>query len=202
MSGAFLLRLGLAKAMLELMKNMLLKSLLLATLMFSLSVTAGLYKGLDEEGNTVYSDTPFENAKEIKPPPLTVSKPFKAPPKAAVKETAAEQASPETKYTKFSIVSPTNNQTIRNVPNIMVNVQITPKLNIKKGDNIWLLFDGKALVKNSRSTSIPIGRANRGLHTVQVQLRSKTGKVIKHSNTVTIHVKNSVAPIAPPLETP
>ena len=180
---------------------MLLKSLLLTSLMFSVSVAAGLYKGLDEEGNVVYSDTPFDNAKEIKPPPLSVTKPIKVKPKVTLKETG-EEASPGTNYTRFNIVSPTNNQTIRNVPNLTVNLKIKPDLDVIRGDNIWLFFDGKPLVKNSRSLSIPIGRANRGAHTVQAQLRSKTGKIIRSSNTITIHVKNSVAPVPAPLETP
>ena len=198
MCGAFLLRLGLSKAMLEGMKNMLLKSLLLTALMFSISADAGLYKGLDEEGNVVYSDTPFDNAWEINPPPLTVTKPFKIPPKEMVKDADEETASPATQYTQFNIVSPTDNETIRNVPNLTVNMQITPKLDIIKGDNIWLYFDGKPLVKNSRSLSIPIGRADRGSHMVQAQLRNKTGKIIKRSNLITIHVKQSFVPVAPP----
>lgn len=195
------MRLGLSKAMLGVMKNMLLNSLLLTSLTFSLSTAAGLYKGLDEEGNVVYSDTPFDNAKEINPPPLTVTKPIKVKPKETVKD-PAEEANPGTSYTKFNIVSPTNNQTIRNVPNLTVNLRLKPDLDVIKGDNIWLFFDGKPLVKNSRSLSIPIGRADRGAHTVRAQLRSKTGKIIKSSNTITIHVKNSVAPVPAPLITP
>lgn len=181
---------------------MLLKSLLLIALMFSLSADAGLYKGLDEKGNVVYSDTPFDNAWEIKPPPLTVTRPFKIPPKVTVKDAAEETAGAETQYTQFNIVSPADNETIRNVPNITINMQTTPSLDITKGDNIWLFFDGKPLVKNSRRLSLPIGRADRGSHTVQAQLRSKAGKIIKHSNLITIYVKNSVAPVATPPETP
>ncbi len=169
------------------MKNMLLKSLLLTALMFSISADAGLYKGLDEEGNVVYSDTPFDNAWEITPPPLTVTKPFKVPPKEMVKDADEETAGPETQYTKFNIVSPTDNETIRNVPNITINMQITPKLDIIKGDNIWLYFDGKPLIKNSQSLSIPIGRADRGSHMVP-QLAQKYGiNVDNGSGIFTIH---------------
>lgn len=202
MCGAFLLRLGSSKVMLEGMKNTLLKSWLLAALMFSISAYAGLYKGLDEGGNVVYSDTPFDNAKEITPPPLTITKPFKIPPKEMQEEADEEAASSDTQYTKFNIVSPTNDETIRNAPSITINMQIKPKLDIIKGDNIWLFFDGKPLVKNSQSLTIPIGRADRGSHTVQAQLRSKTGKIIKRSNLITIHVKNSVAPKTIPPEAP
>ncbi len=202
MCGAFLLRLGLSKAMLAGMKNLLLKSLLVSALMFAISADAGLYKGLDVEGNVVYSDKPFDDAWEINPPPLTVTPSFKVPPKETVKDAAEESDSPVTRYSKFNIVSPADNETIRNVPNITINMQTTPRLDITNGDNIWLFFDGKPLVKNSQSLSIPIGRADRGSHMVQAQLRNKAGKLIKHSNMITIHVKNSVAPVAVPAETP
>ena len=52
-AGLFLLQLIHSKAMLDHMKNTLLKNLLLSAALLSLNVSAGLYKGLDEEGNVI-----------------------------------------------------------------------------------------------------------------------------------------------------
>ena len=170
------------------MKNTLLKSLLI-TLIFSFTVHAGLYKGLDEEGNVAYSDTPFENAEKITPPPISVVDAPKVKPRQEVVE---EEKQAETKYTKFSITAPKNDQTIWNEPALTVSLQLSPALASAEGHNIWLMMDGKALVKRSQSLSLQIGRADRGSHTLQAQVRNKKGKIIKRTKSIMVHIKNTV----------
>ncbi len=170
------------------MKNTLFNSLLI-TLIFSFSAHAGLYKGLDESGNVVYSDTPFENAEMITPPAISVVDAPKVKPK---QEVAKEEKPAETKYTKFSITAPKNDQTIWNEPQLIVSLQINPALATADGHNIWLMMDGKPLVKKSQSMSLPIGRADRGSHTLQAQVRNKKGKIIKSTKSITVHIKNTV----------
>lgn len=190
-AGLFLLQLAHSKAMLDHMKNTLLKSLLLAAALLSLSVSAGLYKGLDEEGNVIYSDKPFDNAEQFTPPPLTIVDAPKVPPK---KEVVEEEKPAETKYTKFKITAPTNDQVIWNTPDLMVAMQLNPPLNIAEGHTTWLMMDGKPLVKNSKSLLLPIGRADRGEHTLQGQVRNKKGKILKKTKSVTVHIKYTVVP--------
>jgi len=174
------------------MKNALLLCLLTPALLFSFTINAALYKGIDNEGNVVYSDKPFENAELITPPPLTVVTPIKIKPKAEpIVEEAPVDAEP---YTKFNILSPKDNATIWNNPNPSVTLQVTPALNTNEGHNIWLLLDGNPLIKNNRSLSIPLGRLDRGSHIIQAQLKNKAGDILKSSNSVTLHIKNSVIP--------
>ena len=175
--------------MLELMKKIFLKSLLIPALLYAFTVSAGLYKGLDEEGNVIYSDKPFENSQQFTPPAITVVDAPKVPPK---KEEVAEEQTAETKYTKFSITAPKNNQTIWNVPDLTVALQLTPALDTAAGHTTWLLMDGKPLVKKSQSLLLQIGRADRGQHTLQAQVKNKKGKIIKRTKTITIHIKNTV----------
>jgi len=191
MYGAFLLRLTSSKAMLLFMKNIIFKSLLIAALMFAFTVNAGFYKGLDEEGNVVYSDKPFENSEIITPPAITVME----APKIKPKEDAVEEEKPaEFKYTQFDIVAPVNDQVIWNEPDLIVNVRLTPNLNVDENHSIWLLMDGKPLVKNSQSLSLPIGRSDRGAHQLQAQVRNKEGKIIVRTRTIIVHIKNTVVP--------
>lgn len=173
------------------------RSLLVLAASASFAVNAGLYKGLDEEGNVVYSDKPFENSEVMTPPPITVIDAPKIQPK---KEPAKEDEDKpeETKYTSLSIRAPKNGETIWNEPALIVSANLKPALNTAQGHRSWLIMDGKALVKNSKSMSLPIGRADRGAHTLQVQVRNKKGKILIRSKSITVHIKNTVVPRAAP----
>ncbi|NOR43645.1 MAG: DUF4124 domain-containing protein [Gammaproteobacteria bacterium] len=175
--------------MLEIMKHTIIKSLLAALLLFTFTSHAGLYKGLDEDGNVLYSDTPFENAEKITPPPITIIDAPKVKPKQKVVE---EEKQAETKYKKFSITAPKNEQTIWNEPALTVSLQLNPALATAEGHKIWLMMDGKPLVKNSQSLSLQIGRADRGEHKLQAQIRNKKGKIIKRTKTVTVYIQHTV----------
>jgi len=186
----FLLRISLSNAMLKPMKIIkYCKSLSVFAALFAITANAGLYKGLDEEGNVIYSDKPFENSQKFTPPAITV---VDAPKVEQKKEEAAEEETAETKYTKFSITAPKNNQTIWNVPDLTVALQLTPALDTAAGHTTWLMMDGKPLVKKSRSLLLQIGRADRGQHTLQAQVRNGKGKIIKSTKSITIHIKNTV----------
>jgi len=179
--------------MLTAMKILILKNLVLLALIAACNANAGLYKGLDEEGNVVYSDKPFADSQKFTPPAITIVD----APKVIVKEELAEEdliekdKQAETKYTTFSISSPTNDQTIWNEPDLAVSLQLSPALNTAEGHTIWLLMDGKPLVEKSSSLLLQVGRSDRGEHSLQAQVRNKKGKVIKRSKTITVHIKHS-----------
>jgi len=173
------------------MKRLQKSTLTIGLLLLSTTINAGLYKGLDAEGNVVYSDKPFDNAEQINPPPITVVDAPKVTPKA--EKTENPETAVDTRYQSFSIASPTNNQTIWNNPDLKVQLKVSPKLNTEAGDNIWLLLDGSPIVKNSKNLTISIGRADRGEHKLVAQLKNKAGRTLKTSNSVTLHIKNSVA---------
>ena len=178
--------------MLVSMKNIILNNVSSLLLILSFSSHAGLYKGLDAEGNVVYSDEPFANSEEMTAPPISVVDAPKIKPKPVVEKEAAVET--ETKYTHFSITSPSNDQTIWNEPQLVVTTKITPALNTAQGHTTWLIMDGKALVKKSQGTSLLIGRADRGSHTIQVQIRDKKGKILKRTQSIKIHIKHTVIP--------
>jgi len=169
------------------------KKLIAITLisLFSFTLHAGLYKGLDEAGNVVYSDTPFENSKKMTPPPISVVD----APKVEVKKKAeeVEDKSEAVKYTRFQITAPTNQQVMWNSDALSVSMALAPALNVGGGDYIALLLDGKTVVKRSASQFIQLPRVDRGEHKVQALIRNKQGKVVKRTRAVTFHAKQSVA---------
>lgn len=162
--------------------------LLIPVLFYAFTAGAGLYKGLDEEGNVVYSDKPFKNSKQFVPPSITVVEAAKVPPK---EELAEEEEENETTYTKLSITAPTNDQVIWNAPDVAVALQLSPTLDTAAEHSIWLIMDGNPLVKKSQSLLLQIGRIDRGEHKLQAQVRNKDGKVIKSSKMITVHIKHA-----------
>jgi hypothetical protein len=165
---------------------------------FSFTVFADLYKGIDDDGNVIYSDKPINNSKKFTPPSLTI---VDAPKVAPKKETASKAPEKDNtddekatgyKYKTFKITAPANDETIWNQPQLMVELSVKPELNKAEGHNIWLLMDGRPLVKKSNKLSLPIGRADRGTHTLQAQIKDKKGKVLKRTKTITIYIKHAV----------
>ena len=171
--------------MLVLMNISMSTRFLVPALLLSFTVHAGLYKGLDEEGNVVYSDKPFDNSEQFSPPPLTVVEPTKVAPK---EEAVEEEEKPETVYTTFTITSPKNEATIRNEPNVVVDMVLDPALAISEGHSIWLLLDGRPLIKKTKSLSLPIGRLDRGTHTLQAQVRNSAGKAVISTKRVKVYI--------------
>ncbi|MCK5396158.1 MAG: DUF4124 domain-containing protein [Gammaproteobacteria bacterium] len=174
------------------MKNILLNSLLVSTIFFTTTTIADaqLYKGLDAEGNVVYSDQPFENAEKFTPASLSVVNTPKRAPKPS-KSTTDEEEVKAFKYTDFDIVSPKNNETIWDNPQLAVTLRLKPDLNTKEKHTVWLLMDGKVIVKNSQTTTLQIGRLERGAHQLQAQVRDKAGKVVIRSRPIVVHIKNT-----------
>ncbi len=175
------------------MKNITLLKFLLPALLVTFTANAGLYKGLDEEGNVVYADKPFADSEKFTPPPITVMDAPKVLPKEEVSKDEEEKIV-ETKYSNFKIASPANDETIWNAPQLTVSLQIKPALDVKQGHTTWLLMNGKVIVKNNQSTALQIGRSDRGSHKIQAQIRNKKGKILKSTRAITIHIKNTVLP--------
>ena len=178
-------------AMLGDMKNILLNSLLMFSLIASHVASAGLYKGLDAEGNVVYSDTPFEDAEKFTPPPLSV---MDKPKVTADSKLEVDDKPAEFKYLEFDIVSPTYNQTIRNEPDVTVSLNLKPGLNSEEGHSIWMLVDGKPVIKNSQDMTLKLGRLERGAHKLQAQIRDEQGKIVVRTRVTVVFIHQTSAP--------
>ncbi|VAW51415.1 hypothetical protein MNBD_GAMMA06-673 [hydrothermal vent metagenome] len=170
------------------MKNTLLINILLLALVSVNIANAALYKGLDSEGNVIYSDKSFDDAEKFTPPPISVMD----APKTNAEKKMAEEKPKEFKYMAFDIVSPEANATIRN-SDVSVSLSLKPRLDTEKNHSIWMLVDGKAVVENTQSFSLQLGRLNRGAHKLQAQVRDGKGKIIVRTRTTVIFVHQTLA---------
>ena len=188
--GGFLLRLIQSNVMLINMNLIKSTTLLLVVTLLPLIVSAELYKGLNAEGNVVYSDTSFKDAEIFIPAFLTITNAPKVKRKN-IKEITKEETAAAFKYTDFDIISPIDNQTIWNQPELTVSLQLKPGLNIDEGHTVWLMMNGKTMVKNSQNMSIQIGRAERGAHQLQAHVKDTDGKTVASSRAIIVHIKQT-----------
>jgi hypothetical protein len=172
--------------------------LLITLLLIPLGAAAEIYKSVDAEGNTIYTDKPDSQAEEFIVPSMNAI----PMPKPAPKQEPEEKPATPT-YQSFSIVSPKTDQVIRdNNGNIALQLRSQPKL--QAGHYFAVYVDGHMLVKKSNQTSISIPGINRGEHQITAVIRDAGGKTLARSQSITIHMKrqsvgkanNKVGPFA------
>ena len=159
--------------------------LLCITLTLLTSVSADVYRTLDEDGNVIYTDKPSTDAEKIRideiqtiSPPAVKDFKYKPPAKAV-----------ESIYTKLEVVNPANDQVFTGgTGDVTVSVLVQPALNTALGDRLILYMDGKKQA-DSTSTSFAFTNLDRGTHTTKVDVVNKDGKSLKSSVPVsfTIH---------------
>lgn len=137
---------------------------LIATLVFYTQASfADVYKGQDKNGNTIYSDKPFENSNKID---LELSPTYSTPPVTTKLE--ATKKVDAISY-QVSIVAPAQDQTFTNeITTIDVKVNVTPAL--QKGDKIQLFLNGQPHGSPSESTTFTLQSLFRGAYTIKAQI--------------------------------
>lgn len=173
------------KVMMTAMKNILLAGFLTVALVFVNIAGAVLYKGVDADGNVIYSDQPFHDAEKFTPPPISVMDAAKT---NVEKTETVEEKAVEFKYINFDIISPKNNETVQNAFEVAVSLRIRPPLNLAEGHNVWMLLNGKPVMKNVQSTSFKVEGLERGANELQAQIRDKGGKIVVRTRTTVFFV--------------
>jgi hypothetical protein len=157
----------------------------LIPLLVSFSLQAELYRSVNEEGNVTFSDKETPNAEKI---PMHMPTEVRMP-KPEAKTEAAEKPDTGTRYTEFQITQPVNDATVRdNTGNVSVVLTLKPDLDLAAGHKITVSVDGKP-VKTGTSLGVQLPNIDRGSHSISAVVIDKSGKTIKTSNSVTIHLK-------------
>jgi hypothetical protein len=154
----------------------------------SKAVTTGdkIYTWIDESGNRMYSDVPRDGAELMK---IKEGTNYTPPGQEASKDySTMEPKVVETgdRYTNFAIISPSNDQTIRNNNgDFQVAIDVRPKLG--QGHRIRLEVDGQ-VVSNSMSAFISLANIDRGTHNLVAYITGQDGKTLKTTAPITIHL--------------
>jgi hypothetical protein len=149
------------------------------------ALSATVYKWVDEDGVTHYSDQPHENAEKVQ---LTQPQTYSAPRiSSQVRSTSAETPAATNAYSTCNVVQPTNDQSFPNVTSVTASVQISPPPH--GGDQALLLLDGTRVPNfPAGGGSVTINPIDRGTHSLQVVVQDSSGKVLCQSANVSFTV--------------
>lgn len=159
-----------------------------ASLVAQISV-ADVFRSVDADGNVTYSDVPHKGATKVQ-----IQKPTIIPSvRTTSKLTPKKDGKDAVDYTSVKIISPANDETLRNIQSVSITGQVSPSLQARLGHRASFLFDGKRIGEPSRQLNARIPDIERGAHTLQLVILDKDGKTIGKSPVSTFFVhKNSI----------
>jgi hypothetical protein len=149
----------------------------------TVAFSATVYRWVDENGVTHYSDQPHENAEKV-----TVAAPqtYSAPRQPNIPSSSSQSKQSGPTYS-CSITQPSNDDTFANSTAVTTTAQASPVPGA--GDKLILMFDGLQVQNFPASGgSLQLTNLDRGTHTLQAQVQSSTGKVVCQSATVSFTV--------------
>ncbi|MCK5336838.1 MAG: DUF4124 domain-containing protein [Gammaproteobacteria bacterium] len=158
-------------------------------MLITANANAEIYKTLNPDGSTSYSDVESPDSKVIIPPKLTTAPAVKYPKKTDQKSTSKNDK--PLPYKTFTITSPINQAVIRdNNGNATVSLSIEPALQTKFKHSISIFLNGKAIKTGLTTATTQINNLDRGSHTFSAQILSESKAILKTSKSVTVHIKH------------
>ncbi|NLG77928.1 MAG: DUF4124 domain-containing protein [Xanthomonadaceae bacterium] len=163
-----------------------------------------VWKWVDEQGVTHYSDRPMPGATKME---LSVGRTGTVPPSAAPPSpTSSSRTTPTSgpRYSTIAITSPQPDETIVNTGGVVqVSVALEPAL--RSGHNLQLYLDGTLVEGALNATSYTLTEVPRGEHTLVAVITDQQGERLQSSEPVTFYVRQtSIAnpPVGPALRNP
>lgn len=162
---------------------------LLFLLLFSVTqVVAGVYRWVDASGHVHFSDQPVEGAEKLDLPEPTVYSPRELP--GQEEDQAGEGNVAGTPYSRFAVVSPSNNETIHdNEGNVKVSLEIQPAL--EKGQKFRLFLDGSPVSGELPTPQITLQNVDRGTHTISAAILDQGGIELGRTGEVYFHLRKT-----------
>lgn len=180
------------------------------TLLFTLmsvastvAIAATVYKWVDDDGITHYSDQPHEHAQKVE---LKAPQTYSAPKSPSVPvprpDAGAATPPPGRVYQGCTISEPTNDQMFMNTSTVTAGISIQPA--VRPGDQVIVTLDGQRVpgvpADGGQFTITPV---DRGTHSLQLVVQDGGGRSLCQSSPVTFHVHqpsllNPQNPVRPP----
>lgn len=164
--------------------------LLILGLMVVGPASAALYKCRQADGTIVYTDKPCVSGEEMKLPSLQTYTPAPVPKDLFAKKTTGKKDDKSESYDSLTIIAPKNDSRIQagGTGNVDIVVRPQPALHTVQGHVFAIVLDGKQLPTTGVTNTIRLKNVNRGTHSVQILILSKTRAVVQASNTVSFTV--------------
>lgn len=152
----------------------------------TVAAAATVYKWVDDEGVTHYSDQPHENAQKVE---LKAPQTFAAPKAPNTPSPRRDTASrPTQAYQSCAVSAPTPDQVFMNTDTVTAGVTIQPT--VRPGDSAVVTLDGQRVPGvPANGGQFTISPVDRGTHSIQVSVQDPTGANVCTSAAVTFHVQ-------------
>lgn len=150
-------------------------------------MAATVYKWVDAQGVTHFSDQPHPEAQQLDVQPKNlVSTPEGAP---STTSGPAPVSAPGPQGYRCDLIRPENDEVFLNTSTISARVQVEPEL--APGDQIAIAIDGKRVQNQpTRGTEFVIPDVNRGTHTLTITVYDRSGtQQLCATPAVTFHVR-------------
>jgi hypothetical protein len=145
------------------------------------SAMATVYKWVDENGVTHYSDQPHPKAQEVDVKSAQTYQSTGVTPTPS--STSASQ--PALAYRVCEVFRPENDEVFMNTDTIVAKVRTDPQ--VRGGDRVAFGLDGKRVQTTSSSEASL--KVERGTHTLMAVVEDASGKPLCTSGSVTFHVR-------------
>jgi hypothetical protein len=147
--------------------------------------SATVYKWVDENGVTHYSDQPHEKAEKVQ---VAAPQTYKAPPvRAPAQSPSTPREEQGNTYQSCDVLSPSHDETFSNTYSVTAAVQVSPTPH--DGDRLVLLLDGAPVPGfPPAGGSLVISDMERGTHTLQAVVQDARGKPLCQSSNVSFTI--------------
>ena len=162
----------------------------------SIAAAATVYKWVDENGVTHYSDQPHPGAKTIELESAQTYTTPQQPRKAAAASSAREPAGPV--YNECAIFRPAAEEVLFNVSTVTAKLRVDPEL--RPGDSAFVALDGRVIRETPmQGGEFTLNSVYRGTHTVSAIVEDLGGNILCQADPVTFHVRQAsvLAPQSP-----
>lgn len=154
------------------------------TLLAAATTSADIYKTVDAQGRTVYTDTPPPNqpAEAVELPELNTQPPVTAQPRPA-----ARPAPTQIQY-QVTITAPANGTQIpMGQQEIPVSLRINP--NLRDGAFVQILLNGTPVGATFEGDQTVLTEVYRGEHLLQAAIYDRDGVELTRSDSITLYVQ-------------
>ena len=154
------------------------------------AISATVYKWVDADGVTHYTDQPHPGAQKIQ---LQGAQTYSAAAAQRGSSAAAAQASRRTTatapvYSACEVTRPTNDEVFLNASSVPASVHVAPGL--RSGDRLTVMLDGAPLPVNTPlDTEFMLSSVVRGTHALTTKVEDASGAVVCQSASVIFHVR-------------
>lgn len=154
----------------------------------AVALAGPVYKWVDKNGVTHYSDQPHPEAKEVT---VDQAQTYSSPESAASTPSSSPASTPANAgppYGVCEIYRPESDEMFQNTSTVTAKLRLEPDL--RPGDRVAVAIDGaRQMGQPDRATEFVLTDISRGTHSLLIVVEDRQGKTVCSTGTVQFHVR-------------